>query len=356
MNQRFVNLLVNKLRAPRPAFKLHRIDPATLFHRAGGSAEPTESAPAPGRLPPAAISFDWPCHRHLGGWMDFMAFNNNSIVAVDHEGRTLLYDCAARAVRAMPQTDKPRSKTISFTVGDGLYVLARDPGTPPQWHRLQALVYGRPPAGLVVQPEEEWHWRGLGQPPFDFAVHKQLDPSKYAPEVVANPYAITSYTVVGGSHIWLSMVAAGTFSYDTASGVWTKAPVAAALPFSGRAEYVPELGLWFGFSREDEQLCAADLSLKQPVPQKLWEDSPPPESCSLAASHLLPLGSRKLCVARVFQKTERGKLLPSGYTKAERFAVMSGVEVSRAAGMDSLQIIKHKSKCYSLGSDEVKLL
>ncbi|KAM0840748.1 hypothetical protein ACQ4PT_059448 [Festuca glaucescens] len=244
-----------------------------------------ESAPALARLPSAAISFDWPCNRHQTGWMDFMALNNN-IVAVDHEGRTLLYDCASRAIRAMPQKS-----------------LAARPGRP-----------------RGFSDPEEWHWR----------------PSKYEyePEEAANPYAVSSYTVVGDSQIWISTLAGGTFSYDTASGIWSKAPVAVLLPFRGRAEYVPELGLWFGFSPEDEQLCAADLSLTQPLAHKLWEDSPPPESCFLRASHLLPLGSGKLCVARVFEKTERGKLLPSGYTKAERFAVLSGVEVFRAAGVE----------------------
>jgi hypothetical protein len=31
--------------------------------------------------------------------MDFMAFKN-SIVAVDHEGRTVLYDCGSRSILA----------------------------------------------------------------------------------------------------------------------------------------------------------------------------------------------------------------------------------------------------------------
>lgn len=350
MKRRFVNLLVNKLCTPRPAFKLHHIDPASLFYTAG-LPEPADSAPAPGRLPPAAISFDWPCKRHLAGWMDFMAFKNN-IIAVDHEGRTLLYDCASRAIRAMPQTNKPCLKTVSLTVGDALYVMARESGTPPQSHHFQALVYGRSPG--FIHPED-WHWRPLQQPRFDFPDNKQ-DPTKYKPEEVASPYSISSYTVVGDSQIWISTLAGGTFSYNTANGMWSKAPVATVLPFVGRAEYVPEHGLWFGFSPEDEQLCVTDLSRTRPVSHKVWEDPAPPESCSLTGSHLLPMGAGKLCVARVFEKTEKGKLLPSGYTKAERFAVLSGLEIFGADSVESLQIIKHKSKCYSLGSDEVKLL
>ena len=43
---------------------------------------------------------------------------------------------------------------------------------------------------------------------------------------------------------------------DTATGVWSKASDS-PLPFMGRAEYAPELGLWFGWDRG--LLCAWDL-------------------------------------------------------------------------------------------------
>ncbi|KAF6999457.1 hypothetical protein CFC21_015484 [Triticum aestivum] len=355
MNRRFVNLLVNRLCAPRPAYRLHCIDPATLFYPTGSPqpADPAainDSAPAPGRLPAPTISFDWPCKPHQSGWMDFMAFKNN-IIAVDHEGRTLLYDTASRAVRAMPQTKKPNSRTISFTVGDGLYVMARENGSPPHSHYFQALIYGRPPGFLHP---EDWHWRPLQQPDFDFPDNGDV-PSNHKPGEAVNPYGFSAFTVYDDSQIWMSTVAAGIYSYNTVSGTWSKVHVS-ALPFRGRAEYVPEHGLWFGFSREDEQLCASDLAQARPVLQKVWEEPAPPERCSLMASHILPLGSGKLCVARLFQKTERGTLHPSGYTKAEHFAVLSGVEVFRAGNTGSLETIKHKSKRYSFGNDEVKLI
>ena len=84
-----------------------------------------------------------------------------------------------------------------------------------------------------------------------------------------NPYAVSSCTVYGDSQIWISTVAAGVYSYDTVSGRWSKGN-ASALPFRGRAEYVPEHGLWFGFSREGEQLCAADLAVARPALEKVW--------------------------------------------------------------------------------------
>uniref|UniRef100_A0ACD5YZF1 Uncharacterized protein n=1 Tax=Avena sativa TaxID=4498 RepID=A0ACD5YZF1_AVESA len=304
MNRRFLNLLAfNKLRTRRPAFKLHHIDLASLFYPdegspqlADSSAQATrESAPAlAGRLPPAAISFVWPCKRHLTGWIDFMAFKDDNIIAVDHEGHTVLYDSAARAIRSMPETTKPSSKTISFTVGDGLYVIALESriGASLQTHYFQALIYGRPPGGF----EDDWYWRLLQEPCFDFPDNEQ-DPSNYRPEEAANPYAISSYASVGDSQVWVSTMAGGTYSYDTARKMWSKASDVSLLPFRGRAEYIPEHRLCFGFSPdEDKRLCVADLSLVRPVVgHKVWKDPPPPdESCALTASLLLPTN----CVLR----------------------------------------------------------
>jgi hypothetical protein len=93
--------------------------------------------------------------------------------------------------------------------------------------------------------------------------------------------------------------------------------------------YIPEHGLWFGFSDEGYQLCAAELSLtQQPVLHKVWQDPAPPEylrkALMLTAARLLPLGSGKLCVTRVFDETE---------PEYETCVVVSGVEVRRGAGV-----------------------
>ncbi|CAM0907558.1 unnamed protein product [Alopecurus aequalis] len=347
MNRRFVNLLVvDKWRAPRPAVKLHRIDPASLFHPAG-SAEPTESAPAPGRLPSAAISFDWPCKRHHTGWMDFMAFNNNSVVAVDHEGHTLLYDHASRAVLAanpmLPALQSNSTRHCSRLV----------------W--FYALIYGnnKPPDLLR---EDDWYWRSLKLPPFyytnaddsycsdaddDYTDDRSDDEPEPQPP---HPCDVSAFTVVGESQIWVSTVGAGTYSFDTVSREWSKVGEW-ALPFRGRAVHVPEHSLWFGASDQGyHELCAVDLAAKQPVQHMVWEDPPPPVvgSLTLTATSLLPLGSGRVCVARLFHETER---------EDETVAVVTGVEVRRGVGMGNLQIIKHKSRHFSFGErDQVRLL
>uniref|UniRef100_A0A0D3F0L2 Uncharacterized protein n=1 Tax=Oryza barthii TaxID=65489 RepID=A0A0D3F0L2_9ORYZ len=58
---------------------------------------------------------------------------------------------------------------------------------------------------------------------------------------------ICGYAVVGESRILVSTHSHGAYSFDTASAAWSKAGDW-SLPFRGRAEYVPEHGLWFGLS------------------------------------------------------------------------------------------------------------
>ncbi|KAI4979746.1 hypothetical protein ZWY2020_016499 [Hordeum vulgare] len=118
---RVVNLLVTKFDGRRPPFDLHRIHPSSLFYPTG-SPKPANPVPAPARLPPAAISFDWSCPWDGHGFMDFMALNND-IIVVEHTGHTLIYDGASHVVRTLNQTIYPRRTSMSVTVGDTLYVM-----------------------------------------------------------------------------------------------------------------------------------------------------------------------------------------------------------------------------------------
>uniref|UniRef100_A0ACD5YHV8 Uncharacterized protein n=1 Tax=Avena sativa TaxID=4498 RepID=A0ACD5YHV8_AVESA len=331
MSRRFVNLLVNKLSGRRPTFSLHRIDTAILFCPTG-SPKPADPA-APARLPPAAVSF-YP--RNQIGWMDFTALNDD-VIAVDHEGRTLLYDGAVGAVRAMNPIIGPSFKDWFWY-----------PLTPLRLNELD----------LLEDPRYNKYKLGL----------EQLD-----------PFEVGAYTTVAGDSsdpwistlpdVWISTVGAGTYSLHNAE--WSKLGDW-ALPFRGRAHYVAEHGLWFGFSEKDQQLCAADLKQQPPAPPLRefpllhhWEEEeeerslPLPESWTPTATSLFPLGSGKLCIARCFRATNGEKLLPSEYMheKASKsFAVLSGVEFVEDAGKGSLQIIKHNSVCYGIGENVVKPL
>lgn len=357
MNRRFVNLLVSKSGDCRPAFNLHRINPASLFCPTR-SLKPTDPAATKkntlSRLPPAAISFELPCPWKKFGWMDFMA-RKNDIIAVDHEGHTLLYNGTIGALCAMNRMVEPCHSSISVVVGDDLYAMAINHGLLPKVDYFKALTYGR--SFGHCQPED-WHWRPLQPPPLEYDHEKD---QRYNPSaaLVTHPCAIGAYTVVRDSQIWISTTGAGTYSFDTTSGVWRKIGEW-ALPFKGHAKYVPEHGLWFGFSDSDGQLCAADLEQMPPVQQKACEDLDllVLEGWNPTGSHLLPLGSGKLCVVSFFQRIKRVRPRPSTCYrsfKIENTAVLAGVEVV-AAGPEILHMVKHKSKCYRFGDDNVKLL
>ncbi|CAM0946837.1 unnamed protein product [Alopecurus aequalis] len=361
--RRFVNLVVSKRWGGHPAFNLHRIDPAGLFSptRSPKPADPAATkkspassrAPALARLPPAAISFDEPCsYKNQSGWMDFMALKDD-IVGVDQWGHTVLYDGAVGGIRAMNTMVDPRRSSISLTVGDGLYSLDHSP--PHKLAYFHALTYGRSFGRCLP---EDWYWRPLPPPPLDYDRYERdpTSPGYHDPET--HPCAIGAYTVVRDSQIWMSTVGAGTYSFDTARGAWSKVGEW-ALPFKGHARYVPELGLWFGFAESDGQLCAADLALGSsttpPVKQGSWEELAVPGGWDLKASHLVPLGSGKLCVVRFFLVYKRCR--PPSYRSAEDIAVLTGVEFDSTAGAGPLRMIKHRSKRYRFGDDEdVKLV
>ncbi|KAK1677801.1 hypothetical protein QYE76_038649 [Lolium multiflorum] len=152
-------------------------------------------------------------------------------------------------------------------MGDSLYVMSsQGECLPSRLVRFTALIYGKPPPDSFGQ--DDWYWRSLPLPPFEYADHCSdgvdccsrsdagfMDDTSDDGDS-QHPCAISAYTAVADWQIWVSTVAAGT----------------------GRAVYVPEHGLWFGFSDEGYQLCAAEFALtQQPVLHKVWQDPAQPE-------------------------------------------------------------------------------
>lgn len=181
---------------------------------------------------------------------------------------------------------------------------------------------------------------------------------------------ITSYAVLGGgSHICVSADGAGTYCLDTVSHTWSKVGDW-MLPFSGKAEYVPELNLWFGIGiykseygrspRDTDQLVAADLSTldSKPEPEVVgtWQeldhhipiDNNSKAVYSCDGSKLVYLGSRRFCIAMFFSGSYL--LEPS---KPLSFVVFTGVEVTPqvfggicggGGGEGKFRMFRHKSR------------
>ena len=127
------------------------------------------------------------------------------------------------------------------------------------------------------------------------------------------------------------------------AGEWT-------LPFHGKAEYIPEFNLWFGFSEHSpNHLCAVDLSAmeqdqqQRPTAQYHFEDLNPPteENWIPMDLELVNLGAGKFCVAKSFDATD---------TTGELFTVLTGIEIVRGDDQ-GLHMVKHKRTCYTFSED-----
>jgi hypothetical protein len=354
MSRRFVHVLVSNIIGRPCTYTLHSINASSFFYpeRLNRFAATIEDD----LLPEPAMSFYHPgSPPEYYGSMDFMPLgrNRNDIVGVDHRGRTILYDTAVPAVRTMPTLHVPKSFPISIAAGDSLYVMNSRLG-PLQQHTFEALVHGPLPDCCT----HGWFWRSLPPPPYVYNPDYSEDDHEYDDEGdIFEPYEIRAYAVVGDSQIWISTAAAGTYSFDTASGVWSKHGKW-SLPFRGGVEYVPEHKLWFGFSSEDRRFCACDLTCEeeeQPSLHKVWElDLRLPQDWIPIKPYLVPLGSGKFCVVQLFTTSEV-VISAAGYRchKSEMFAVLTGVEVENVDGM-GLHMIKHKSKRYCLDGKFVR--
>ncbi|KAG0547020.1 hypothetical protein BDA96_01G043400 [Sorghum bicolor] len=186
------------------------------------------------------------------------------------------------------------------------------------------------------------------------------------PPIYKLPNKIDAYTVVGGTiYVSSTTPGIGTYAFDTE--IWKWRPAGNwCLPFSGKAEYVPELKLWIGLSATCPfHLCASDLSAvdfeRPPTVHQTWVDFDMPKSWSLFQKDLINLGSGRFCVVKMFRST----MTPQGimgfsddedsdddetldFCDAIRwdFAVLTGIELV-VASPGKLRMLKHMSKYHT---------
>lgn len=210
---------------------------------------------------------------------------------------------------------------------------------------FEVLEFGPRCGGQEVRDMHRgWRWRFLPPPPFVFQPGHETS-------------YITSYTSMlntnGCSTICISCSdkGIGTYCFDTSrhleewrhAGEWK-------LPFQGKAEYIPEFKMWFGFlAHRPYHLCAVDLSAmeqdRQPTVKYCFEDLNPPikEYWVPMSLELVNLGAGKFCVAKSFDAAE---------AIGKQFAVLTGLEIVCGEDQD-LHMIKHKHTCYTFGREEI---
>ncbi|WVZ73322.1 hypothetical protein U9M48_021642 [Paspalum notatum var. saurae] len=348
-------MIVHKYIGSRPCFSLHRINPWSCFYPTAQQA--LAAADANNRtimedacLPRASLSLYKPRPPHDIGDITFVSLgqSSNEIIAMDQDGNTLLCEASSHVIGMMPSPHEPMLAPISLRVGGSLYVLD---SVPEYDQTFEALVY---PGDSCFK--DKWYWHSLPSPPFGVPEYEHEEVVvQHKGESRWNRYVVQAYTVVGDSEIWISTVGGGTYSFNTASGMWSKTG-RWALPFYGHVKYAPEHGLWFGFSSENGKFTASDLTAtpsttNPPVLQKAWNElaQPLPDRWVPMESYLQPLGAGKFCIVRTFLTAQEGwcrKKDGNCFDNKESFAVFTGVEVERGR-KGALRMIKHKSRRYS---------
>uniref|UniRef100_M8C0Z7 Uncharacterized protein n=1 Tax=Aegilops tauschii TaxID=37682 RepID=M8C0Z7_AEGTA len=181
-------------------------------------------------------------------------------------------------------------------------------------HKHSPLSIAVPPSDLHLHDGQD----GGDMYIIDRILHPDKSEAKPQFEALKHAY-VCSHALVGSDTICFSMAGAlgaegtGTYCFHINTREWIKAGDW-VMPFQGKAEYVPELGLWFG---ESSGLpCAADISGvvrgEEPPQEKLriWVDDDLPEEwqpSELCSSKIISLGSGRFIVvdfldAMVFDK------------------------------------------------------
>ncbi|KAL6634654.1 hypothetical protein ACP70R_027325 [Stipagrostis hirtigluma subsp. patula] len=312
MGRKYVHLVVCD--CTMRVHTLHRINMRRFFSGAG--AGPGAWPESCHRLPRATIRF-----RCSGrDQMAFFPVGSRKVVAVDSYRRAVVYDARSRTVRAGPALHAPKQLPLAARAGANVYVLDQNPDQAQPC--FEALRCGR-------GADDGLSWEALPPPPY---VEAASD---------GDAFYVRSCAVVGGASVWVSTERLGTHSFDTRRRAWRKEGDW-MMPFQGRAEYVPEFGLWFGLSPcPGNHLCAADLTAASSPPAivGVWEDlTPRKRRWELVDSHLVYLGSAKFCIASFFRR-------PSvRHIDGKCVAVLTAVEVQRCA--QGLRAVKRKSRCY----------
>ncbi|CAN6308650.1 unnamed protein product [Urochloa humidicola] len=298
--------------------------------------------------------------------------DESKILCGDSSGATSLYDADSHSIMTMHGLRASKGQdaipiSINRTANDharqydSLYVMNRTPDSDIAEYLLEELRYGS--EDLFSDYPLIHRWKSLPPPPFIYHPAYEI------------PADIAAYAVVG-STIYVSSAVSGigTYSFDTLKWAWRHAGEW-MLPFYGKAEYVPELNLWFGLSSSwPFHLCAADLSAldfqQPPTVQHTWVDLDFPKNWEPLQLDFINLGSGRFCTVKTFLGTRPP--MEVGFSDNEddgnesidltdvidwEFAVLTGIEVVRSCNgesPESVRMIKHKSRFYICADHSIK--
>ncbi|RLN40632.1 uncharacterized protein C2845_PM01G23900 [Panicum miliaceum] len=326
--RRFLYLLIDD---DHRAHTLRKID-TTPFFAAGvrpqhGSVSP--AAMRPTLLPPPVARFESPPRDCFAQFFP-LGRGVEKIVGINERRHTMICDTRTMAVRAGPDLRHDKSLQLPPSwaeVGGKLYVLGCPELLATPSFDLQALTYDR--------HREDWFWDPLPSPPTD-----------------DREAVIVSFADGGASSgvvIRVSTRLGGTYAFDTACGSWRREG-GWTLPFVGRAQYVADYGLWFGFPNSDRGgfgLRGADFNGGTPAQRHLWPDvdgiADHADEWYPGDDYLSYLGAGRFCVTRFLTSTK----------DFQHIAVVTALEATLAAGSEELHMVRKASRCYHFSKPDL---
>ncbi|KAK3145829.1 hypothetical protein QOZ80_3BG0258070 [Eleusine coracana subsp. coracana] len=325
--RRFLHLLVHDYKGAS-SYTLRNIDTTPFFAAGGAACHQSPAAMRPCPLPRRAARFD--CSRvaqffplgHGRGVVE-------KIVCVNIDRHTIIFDTRTAAVRAGPDLRSHKAIGSPWAEAGGRLFLLGTPhpydDPPPHCVDFEALTYDC--------NREDWFWNVLPSPASTDSrfIHSFADARNGDEEVIR----------VSTSE--------GTFAFHPGRCSWRTEGYWWQLPFSGRAQYVADYGLWFGFSEKAmSDLCAADLTAvdgNKPACRHVWTDIDGLQdhvSPFSNYSYLSYLGCGRFCVTRFLSCWFNDEGVQ------QSVAVVTAVEATTAAG--EIQMVRRGSKCYHIPS------
>lgn len=193
----------------------------------------------------------------------------------------------------------------------------------PPWFDIEALTYDA--------RREDWFWDPLPSPPTDDR------------EALILSFADAGADDDGASAMRVSTRLGGTYAFDAARRSW-RWQGEWGLPFDGRAQFVADYGLWFGFSDSDRGgfgLRAADLGGgDMPMQRHLWPDvdglANHADDWFPGSNYISYLGCGRFCVTRFLTSTK----------DFQHVALVTALQATLAAGSEELRMVRKASRYY----------
>ncbi|CAM0876009.1 unnamed protein product [Alopecurus aequalis] len=289
--------------------------------------------------------------------MECHPLTETKLLFADSSGRVFRFDADTRCVvtmsslhsrkdyplsLAVPTTPATSTTMIDQDEDRGLYIIDETLKPGNKGVQFEAIVYRNRDNPLNLNMGNAWHCDPL-----------PLPPCPYVNSLGYKAAPICSYALVGGDTICISTRGVGIYCFNTKTREWFKAGDW-MMPFYGKAEHDPELGLWFGASATNFHLpCAADISgvLRGEEPREqtqIWTDIDVPKGWHLRPyrpTKLVSLGSGRFCITSFFHTLASDSSFDQ--LPDETFAVFTGVEAvlphDGNGNAKGVTLMKHKS-------------